>query len=74
MPIVALLALGVFNRHLLTEQRRTTETIEGCITPGDRCYQSNSKRTAEAVKAIIDSDQNGIRDTQEILDAIRSNP
>lgn len=77
LGLVALVGLGVMNRVLLQNQKdqaesikANTELIQSCTTPGGECQKRGADGTAKAVASIIDSNNNGKPDTQEILDAV----
>lgn len=47
--------------------RATSNQIADCLTPGRACYERSQENQRQLVTAIIDTNHNGVPDTQELL-------
>lgn len=59
------------NRANTKASRENSQIIKDCVQPEGACYKANEARTAETIRKIVDSNNNGEIDTDEILRAIR---
>lgn len=66
LVIVLLIGTG-FVTWVSVKVSDVSHSINDCITPTGRCYQDQQQRTDKVRKLIIDSNNNGIPDTTEIL-------
>jgi hypothetical protein len=83
---VVLLVAGAILGTLLFQQNQHTNKflleggrsraaiflIQDCITPTGACTKRQQQATATVISQIVDSNQNGTADTQEILDALKA--
>lgn len=72
------------NATLNLKTVETLELLQECTSPGPReptpddprtgnhCYDESRAGTAQAVRQIVDADNNGVIDSLEILDAVNS--
>lgn len=63
---------------LVDDNRRNSEYLIECTTPGKNpppntgheCFDAGQARTAGAVKAIVDTNKNGVPDVKDLADAL----
>jgi len=71
---VAIYGQGHSIRSTQVTNRNTNRQIVDCLDPAGSCYKRSQENQARLVKAITDSNGNGIPDTTEVLGRLGVTP
>lgn len=61
---------GEAQKALIVEVKKQNAQLKDCLDPSGECAQKGKDDTNTAILSIIDTNKNGIPDTQEILDRL----